>query len=210
MDDSRLYQILGLRRGASQEEIKSAYRRLVKQLHPDLSHTPATSEQFKRVVRAYKVLSVRQVDGSCIQFPGGGRKRPSTRAHAKKEINTDALGRMVTEAKVPELRAFAVKQLGNSGKRSSYQFIRKALFDPAPLVVRSAVDAVGKLGVRQCAGELSAVFSRSDQEIRLAVLDAVGRIGGGGFSTIINLAMQDGNRAVRNRAVTLFVAGKGA
>lgn len=84
MDDSRLYQILGLRRGASQEEIKSAYRRLVKQLHPDLSHTPATSEQFKRVVRAYKVLSVRQVDGSCIQFPGGGVNGPRRAPMQKK------------------------------------------------------------------------------------------------------------------------------
>ncbi len=118
---------------------------------------------------------------------------------------------MALNSRAPEMRAFAVKQLGNSGKRSAYFYIRKALFDPVPLVVRSAVEAVGNLKICQSAGELSAVFSRSNTEIRLAVIKSIGSIGlGESFVPIITLAMQDSNRSVRNMAVELFAAGKGA
>lgn len=222
MDENRLYQTLGIPRDASLEEIKSAYRRLVKQFHPDLTGNPSSGEQFKRVVKAYKILSVRKRDRTFIDFPVREVRRSGSTAAAKassppppkpprREIDIDALGRIVCTARAPEMRAFAARQLGNSGKRISYQFLRKALFDPAPIVVRSAVDAVGTLGIRQSAGELSLVFSRSGPEIRLAVLDAVGKIGyGESFSSIINLAMQDRDRAIRSKAIELFAAGKGA
>lgn len=48
------YEILGIPEGASEEEIRQAYRRLVKAAHPDLSGDPA---QFRLVTRAYEVLS---------------------------------------------------------------------------------------------------------------------------------------------------------
>ena len=52
------YEILGVARSASQDEIKRAYRRLARQLHPDTGHGDAESEaRFKEVVRAYEVLS---------------------------------------------------------------------------------------------------------------------------------------------------------
>lgn len=51
------YQTLGVAEDASPAAIKTAYRRLVKQLHPDL-HGPATSDRLEAVVRAYRVLSV--------------------------------------------------------------------------------------------------------------------------------------------------------
>jgi molecular chaperone DnaJ len=52
------YQLLGVTRDASQDEIKRAYRRLARQLHPDTGHGDAESEaRFKEVVRAYEVLS---------------------------------------------------------------------------------------------------------------------------------------------------------
>jgi HEAT repeat protein len=220
MDESRLYRTLGVRFDASPEEIKCAYRKLVKQFHPDLSGNTASSEQFKRVVKAYKTLSVRVPDRTCIDFPvrevrktgspAGAGTRPRPRP-ASKEIDIEALGNMTLNARAPEMRAFAARQLGNSGKRISYQFLRKALFDTSRIVVRSAVDAVGTLRVRQCAGELSLVFNKADPEIRLAVLNAVGKIGyGESFSTIINLAMQDRDRVIRNKAIELFAAGKGA
>ncbi len=212
MDESRLYRTLGVRRDASPEEIKCAYRKLVKQFHPDLSGNSASSEQFKRVVRAYKTLSIRALDRTCIDFPVREVRRTRTTAGAgAREINIEALGNMTLNARAPEMRAFAARQLGNSGKRISYQFLRKALFDTSRIVVRSAVDAVGTLRIRQCAGELSLVFNKADPEIRLAVLNAVGKIGyGESFSTIINLAMQDRDRAIRNKAIELFAAGKGA
>ena len=53
-----LYQQLGLKRGASEAEIKKAYRSLAKQLHPDRNKdNPKASERFGKVTQAYDILS---------------------------------------------------------------------------------------------------------------------------------------------------------
>jgi DnaJ-class molecular chaperone len=53
-----LYQRLGLKRGASEEEIKKAYRSLAKQLHPDRNRdNPKAAERFAQVTAAYDLLS---------------------------------------------------------------------------------------------------------------------------------------------------------
>lgn len=51
------YEILGVRRDAGQDEIKKAYRRLARQLHPDVNPDPQTQERFKEITQAYEVLS---------------------------------------------------------------------------------------------------------------------------------------------------------
>ncbi|HZD81019.1 MAG TPA: molecular chaperone DnaJ [Actinomycetota bacterium] len=52
-----LYEILGVGRNASQEEIRRAYRRLARELHPDVSGDPGSEERFKEVSAAYEILS---------------------------------------------------------------------------------------------------------------------------------------------------------
>jgi DnaJ-class molecular chaperone len=53
-----LYQRLGLKRGASEAEIKKAYRSLAKQLHPDRNtDNPKAAERFAQVTAAYDLLS---------------------------------------------------------------------------------------------------------------------------------------------------------
>ncbi len=51
------YAILGVARDATPEEIKRAYRRLARELHPDVNPNPETQERFKDVTAAYEVLS---------------------------------------------------------------------------------------------------------------------------------------------------------
>jgi len=51
------YALLGVRRDAGQDEIKRAYRRLARELHPDVNPDPETQEKFKEISQAYEVLS---------------------------------------------------------------------------------------------------------------------------------------------------------
>jgi molecular chaperone DnaJ len=52
------YEILGISKGASVREIKSAYKRLAKQYHPDVNPVcTAAHERFKEIGEAYEVLS---------------------------------------------------------------------------------------------------------------------------------------------------------
>lgn len=51
------YGTLGVARDASGDEIKRAYRRLARELHPDVNDDPDTQERFKEVAAAYEVLS---------------------------------------------------------------------------------------------------------------------------------------------------------
>src|SRR5688500_11570000 len=53
-----LYQQLGIKRGASEAEVKKAYRSLAKQLHPDRNKdNPKAAERFSQITHAYDLLS---------------------------------------------------------------------------------------------------------------------------------------------------------
>ena len=51
------YEVLGVSQGADEREIKSAFRRLARQYHPDVSQEANAEEQFKEINEAYEVLS---------------------------------------------------------------------------------------------------------------------------------------------------------
>jgi molecular chaperone DnaJ len=51
------YEVLGLARGASDAEIKKAFRSLARELHPDVNDAPDADERFREVAEAYEVLS---------------------------------------------------------------------------------------------------------------------------------------------------------
>lgn len=50
------YQVLNLSKAASEDELKSAYRRLARQWHPDVCKEPDAAEQFMQIQKAYDVL----------------------------------------------------------------------------------------------------------------------------------------------------------
>jgi len=51
------YDVLGISRGASREEVTHAYRMLAKQFHPDVNHAPDAEKRFKEVQEAYETLT---------------------------------------------------------------------------------------------------------------------------------------------------------
>ncbi|MDQ1713222.1 MAG: molecular chaperone DnaJ [Frankiaceae bacterium] len=57
MATTDLYAILGVARDASADELKKAYRKLARDLHPDVNPDPATQERFKEITAAYEILS---------------------------------------------------------------------------------------------------------------------------------------------------------
>ena len=70
------YEVLGLSKGASQDEIKRAYRQLAKKYHPDINKEPGAEEKFKEINEAYDTLSDEQKKARYDQFgfddPMGG------------------------------------------------------------------------------------------------------------------------------------------
>lgn len=55
--ESDYYSILGVSKGSSKSEIKTAYRKLARQYHPDVNKEPGAEQRFKEISNAYEVLS---------------------------------------------------------------------------------------------------------------------------------------------------------
>lgn len=66
------YEILGVGRGATEEEIKKAYRRLARQYHPDVNKSPDAEARFKEVNEAYEVLRDAQKRAAYDRFGHAG------------------------------------------------------------------------------------------------------------------------------------------
>lgn len=66
------YEVLGVEKGASKEEIKKAYRKLARQYHPDVNKEAGAADKFKEVKEAYETLSNEQKRSQYDQFGHAG------------------------------------------------------------------------------------------------------------------------------------------
>jgi hypothetical protein len=53
---SENYELLGLKQGASADEIKKAYRKKAREFHPDINHSPDAKDMFIKITEAYEFL----------------------------------------------------------------------------------------------------------------------------------------------------------
>ena len=65
-----LYETLGVAKGASNDEIKKAYRKLAKEYHPDINKSPEAEEKFKEINAAYEILSDEKKQGTLDRMLG--------------------------------------------------------------------------------------------------------------------------------------------
>ncbi|MCL2863198.1 MAG: molecular chaperone DnaJ [Methanimicrococcus sp.] len=87
------YEILGVTREASDEEIKKSYRKLAMQYHPDKNDAPDAEEKFKEISEAYAVLSDPEKRASYDQFGHAGFDSRYTQEDIFRDFNiNDILG----------------------------------------------------------------------------------------------------------------------
>src|SRR5579883_451909 len=76
------YELLGVPRTAGESEIKKAFRRLARELHPDVSDAPDAEERFREVAEAYEVLSDPERRAQYDRFGHEGLRGAGFQPHA--------------------------------------------------------------------------------------------------------------------------------
>ncbi|MBB1086673.1 molecular chaperone DnaJ [Limosilactobacillus fastidiosus] len=72
MAEESYYDILGVKKDASEKEINRAYRKLAAKYHPDINHEPGAEEKFKKINEAHEILSDPQKRSQYDQFGSAG------------------------------------------------------------------------------------------------------------------------------------------
>lgn len=83
------YQILGVEKNASEEDLKKAYRKLALKFHPDKNHAPGATEAFKAIGNAYAILSNTEKRRHYDQYGEESSQPGRQRHHHRHEFEAD-------------------------------------------------------------------------------------------------------------------------
>ncbi|HEY7944017.1 MAG: DnaJ C-terminal domain-containing protein [Burkholderiales bacterium] len=117
------YAILGVQRGASEEEIKKAYRKLARKYHPDVSKEPDAEARFKEMGEAYATLKDPEKRAAYDQL---GQQRPGEEFRPPPEWSTqfgDAASAF-DEMDLADLFAGLTGRHGHTGRRGATSAMR--------------------------------------------------------------------------------------
>ncbi len=132
------YKILGVERGASEDDIKKAYRRLARKYHPDVSKEPEAEARFKEMGEAYATLKDSEKRAAYDQL---GRQRPGEEFRPPPEWSTqfgDAAGAF-DEMDLADLFAGLTGRRGPSGARGAPRAMRGQDYEiTAPITLEDA------------------------------------------------------------------------
>ena len=187
MENFEPYRILGVEPGSDPEEIKSAYRYLTKKYHPDRNKLQGSESRFVYAVKAYKVLSSNSRKDRYLQSRFASDSTGQTAA----QDDIFMLGSKALSSGDSEERRKSVRKLGLSGKKAAYIFLRRSLSDKDEGVVCAAVRAIADLSAYQASGELAALWARSGQAVRKAIIETAETTGEPLFKTAMELASRD-------------------
>ncbi|MBI9076701.1 MAG: J domain-containing protein [Desulfatibacillum sp.] len=129
------YEILGIKKDATEKEIKSAYRKLAFECHPDRNpDDPLAEDKFKKISEAYAVLmdeGKRTQYDRAQTFGGGGQGF----SYSQEEIFRD----MFNNPQASQIFRDLFREFENAGLRTDPQFFQQVFFRSGPLLVGGAI-----------------------------------------------------------------------
>jgi curved DNA-binding protein len=122
MEYKDYYKIMGLNRGASQDEIKRAYRKLARKYHPDVSKEPDAEAHFKEVGEAYEVLKDPEKRAAYDQLGAGWQPGQEFRPPPNWDSGFEFSGGGFTGAGLGGFSDFFEELFGAGGSRGHFNY----------------------------------------------------------------------------------------
>lgn len=123
---SNPYDILGVSQNASKDEVKSAYRKLAKQYHPDINKEPGAEEKFKEISQAYEDILNPQPQKQAPSYHNpfddffnmnfGHQHSKNSQIHLRINLNIDEIYKNVSKEMSYERQVFCQTCDGNGGR----------------------------------------------------------------------------------------------
>jgi curved DNA-binding protein len=111
------YQILGLKRDATAEEIKKAFRKLARKYHPDISQEPHAEQRMKEINEAYTVLSDPEKRAAYNQLGRNYRAGQDFRPPPDWDFGFEFSGQDFSSREAKDFSDFFSELFGRMGKR---------------------------------------------------------------------------------------------